>query len=386
MSRCSVSPENLAERLDKDLQIVPVMRLLVVGHTYVLAFNQSKYVAMKRLDPTLKIRIVIPSEVGHVFMRYRHTRHPGLSPEETVVIPRVIGKTHMSYVLEPVRLFAVLRRFAPDHIHIEEDPHSLVGAEVVSVARVGGPRASLSFFIWDNVAHMPRFPWNFIKKGLTRYSLDRAALVVCGKTEAEHLLKTVKGYAGRTLVLPQLGLDPEDYAAPPPAAVFDRVPAVPGGPWIGFVGRFVPEKGLNILLAALSRLQHLKWRLLLVGDGPMKEELRTHWQALFGRRLLCLETVPHQAVADYLKRLDVFVLPSYSTPLWKEQFGLTLAQAMMAGAVCVGSSSGAIPEVIGTAGLVVQERNVDSLAQALETVLLSESIRESLRAKARTVA
>ena len=118
----------------------------------------------------------------------------------------------------------------------------------------------------------------------------------------------------------------------------------------------------------------------------MKEDVRTHWQALFGRRLLCLEAVPHQAVADYLKRLDVFVLPSYSTPLWKEQFGLTLAQAMMAGAACVGSSSGAIPEVIGTAGLVVPERNVDSLAQALEILLLSESIRESLRAKARTVA
>src|SRR5438093_7393934 len=125
------------------------MRLLAVGHTYVLAFNQSKYAAMKRLDPTLEIRVVTPPEVRHVFMRYRHTRHPGLSCEETVVIPRMIGKTHMTYVLEPVRLLAVLRRFAPEHIHIEEDPHSLVGAEVVSVAHVGCPRASLSFFIWD---------------------------------------------------------------------------------------------------------------------------------------------------------------------------------------------------------------------------------------------
>jgi len=44
------------------------MRLLVVGHSYVLSFAQSKYVAMKQLEPGLQLRLVTPFESRHVFM------------------------------------------------------------------------------------------------------------------------------------------------------------------------------------------------------------------------------------------------------------------------------------------------------------------------------
>lgn len=369
-----------------DLRSVPTMKLLVIGHSYLTPFAQSKYVAMKRLDPSLQLRIVTPPEIGHVFMRYRHSRHPGLTPGETVVIPTVVGQTHMTYLIHPPRLWNILRRFEPDHIHIEEDPHSLIGVETVSLARLACPKATISFFIWDNLAREPRFPLNILKRVLTRYSLTYTSIVVCGNTEAECLLKSVKGYLGRTAVLPQVGIDPEDYDTPPSAQVRALLPVVPGEPWIGFIGRFTPEKGLRILLEALVQLQHLPWRLLLVGEGPLMNDVWTYWQPLFGARLLCLEAVPHKDVPEYLKCLDIFVLPSYSTEFWKEQFGLTLAQAMLAGVACIGSSSGAIPEVLGSAGMIVPEKDVTALAQALENLLRSEPTRRTLGDKARAIA
>jgi glycosyltransferase involved in cell wall biosynthesis len=360
------------------------MKLLVVGHSYLTAFAQGKYAAMKRADPDLRLRLVIPPRMAHPFKLYTAERHAALSEEEVVVIPSFFGRTHMTYVLNPVRLFATLRSFDPDHIHIEEDPHSLVGVETVALARWASPRATISFFIWDNLARTPQFPVGLIKAWFTRYALSRASMVICGNAEAERLLKTAKGFTGPTAVLPQLGIDEADYASPVAEAIYSRFRS--GGPWIGFLGRLVPEKGVTILLEALSHQQHLPWSLLLVGNGPLRREIDAKWQPIFGARLLCLDAVSHGEIPDYLKSIDIFVLPSYSIEGWKEQFGLTLAQAMLAGVACVGTASGAIPDVIGDAGLIVPERNIEALAEALGKLCQSDELRCEMKARARAFA
>jgi glycosyltransferase involved in cell wall biosynthesis len=59
---------------------------------------------------------------------------------------------------------------------------------------------------------------------------------------------------------------------------------------------------------------------------------------------------------DIMKDFHVFVLPSHTTPVWKEQFGVVLIEAMFSHAAVVGSSSGAIPEVVGDAGVIFPRR------------------------------
>jgi glycosyltransferase involved in cell wall biosynthesis len=66
-----------------------------------------------------------------------------------------------------------------------------------------------------------------------------------------------------------------------------------------------------------------------------------------------------------MNAIDVLVLPSRTTPSWKEQFGRVLIEANACGTPVIGSTSGAIPEVIGRAGIVVPERNSKALADAL---------------------
>jgi glycosyltransferase involved in cell wall biosynthesis len=79
--------------------------------------------------------------------------------------------------------------------------------------------------------------------------------------------------------------------------------------------------------------------------------------------------------------MDVITLPSLTTAHWKEQYGRVIAEAMACGVPVVGSDSGAIPEVIGTSGLVVPEGDPVALGDALHRLLSSAEAREGLRAE-----
>ena len=360
------------------------MRLFVVGHSYVTAFAQAKYAAMKRLHPDLALRIIIPADVHHVFGRHRAELAEGLTEDEVVIVRRIAGRSHMTYVFDPVGLARAMRAFGPTHVHIEEDPHSLVGAQAVATRRTCAPQARMSFFIWDNLARTPGFPLNLVKRGLTKLGFSATTLVVCGNREAQRLLPA-KGYAGASCVLPQLGL-----TVPPPVSDKERHQLrerLLGEPTtdvlIGFVGRFVPEKGIQTLLESVQLLRPDGWRLVLVGDGPMKAAIGAGWQARLGERLVVLNAVPHGEVAAILAALDVFVLPSHDTPTWKEQFGVTLAQAMLAGLACVGSDAGAIAEVMGDTGVMVRPQDCRALAEAIQAFVDSGGRRRHFGQRAR---
>ena len=354
------------------------MKLLVIGHSYVTAFAQEKFAAMKALDARFEVCLVVPARAKSVFMKYRAELHPGLESGEVAVTGRALGGSHMTYLLDPLRIARILRRFRPEVVLIEEDPHSLVGVETALLTRWFQPQAKIAVFLWDNLARRPNFPVSFLKRLLTRYTLSRCSLVICGNSEAQALLGLSKGYRRASIVLPQLGIDPS--TEPRPA----EIPAIPVTiPIIGFVGRLVPEKGVALLLSALSRLQHLAWKLVIVGAGPLFRELETTWKPIFGDRMVLRGPIAHAEVPGCLKSLDIFVLPSYGIPRWKEQFGLTLVQAMMAGVACIGSSSGAIPEVLGPAGLIFEEGSTQSLAAALTTLIECPARRQALAIAAR---
>jgi glycosyltransferase involved in cell wall biosynthesis len=362
------------------------MKLLIVGHTYLTAFSQYKYVELKRQCESLELRILTPRSIPHVFKRYTRELAPGLSSDEVIDIREYFGRSHMSYVLDPIQFVRVLREFQPDRVHIEEDPYSAVGVETVFLTRLIWPSAKISFFILDNLARVPRFPLSAIKRILNQYSLSKAELVVCGNREAECLLREKKNYKGRTAVLPQTGLEPDLYLPPKTNSAKDNLLIPANIPLIGFLGRLTPEKGIIILLEALSRLKDVEWRVLIIGSGPLEGEITGKWQQMLGERLVYREAVPHTDVPSYIQALDVLVLPSYGTQYWKEQFGLVLAMAMLAGVPCIGSSSGAIPDVIGSGGLIFQEKDVDDLARLLERMLVDVELRESLAVNARNFA
>jgi len=158
---------------------------------------------------------------------------------------------------------------------------------------------------------------------------------------------------------------------------------------IGFVGRFVAEKGLLTLFKALGKITDRKWKLLLLGRGPLKEQLTQQAETLgIGDRILWIESVPHADVPRYINLMDTLVLPSETTYQfktlsavgWKEQFGHVIIEAMACKVPVVGSDSGEIPHVIKEDGLVFPEGNAEAFAKQL-AVLIDEPAQQQALAE-----
>jgi len=92
-------------------------------------------------------------------------------------------------------------------------------------------------------------------------------------------------------------------------------------------------------------------------------------------------------VPQYLRQLDLVVLPSITRPNWKEQFGRALIEAMACEVPVIGSSCGEIPNVIGDAGLVFPEGDVAALRGHIESLQCDPARRREMgeRGRARVV-
>jgi glycosyltransferase involved in cell wall biosynthesis len=125
------------------------------------------------------------------------------------------------------------------------------------------------------------------------------------------------------------------------------------------------EKGVDLLLRAAAELQG-DWTVQILGSGPYESALRALSNELgISSHVTFLPPIPSVEMPRFMADLDVLVLPSRTQPNWKEQFGRVLIEAMACGVPIVGSDSGEIPFVIGEAGLIFPENDVDRLRDCL---------------------
>jgi len=325
------------------------MRVLMISKACVTGIYQRKLEEIARLG--VAFTVVVPPG-----WRDR----PGFLPLERVftagyslrVTPIALnGSFHLHYY---PRLRHILAEVRPDLVHVDEEPYNLATFQATFLAQRVGARPL--FFTWQNLnrRYPPPFSW------WERYAYRRAAYAIAGNQDALQVLRA-KGYAGPVRVIPQFGVDPSLYAT---------AQAPSDGPFtIGYIGRLVPEKGITDLLRAASRLPG-DWRVRLLGDGPDRKSLASLAQSLaISERVTFDDQLPSPDVPDYLSRLHALVLPSRTRPNWKEQFGRVLIEAMVSGVPVIGSDSGEIPNVIGDAGLVFSEGNVEALRRHLQALM-----------------
>ena len=265
-----------------------------------------------------------------------------------------------------------------DVVHAWEEPYIFAGAELAASA----PRSAR--FVFRTAQSLDKWyppPFNLFE----RYTLSRASGWICsGRLVAENLGKRPR-YAVRPMACIPLGVDTSVFRPDPAARAETRRLlgwAEGGSPVVGYLGRFVPEKGLGVMMAALDALR-TPWRALLLGGGKQESELRAWADRYPDGRVRILTDVSHDRVAPYVAAMDVLAAPSQTTRHWKEQFGRMLIEGMACGVAVVGSDSGEIPHVICDTGEVVREADVARWTETLGALLEDSGRRAELGAAGR---
>ncbi len=345
------------------------LKVLTIGHSYVVGLNQAVPAAIAR-DPSIELTLAAPTfhygDLRRIFLEI--TSHPDY---EVVPIPAYLTRWNQLFWYRGRVLRNLVRGRSFDVVHAWEEPYSVSGNQI---ARVVGPTYS-KFLFRTAQSIVKSYPWPF--SVFERGTLKRAnAWVAGGGLVYDAMVK--KGFPadkGREI---NLGVDMERFY-PFPVEERDAVRSELGlvSPVVGFVGRLVPAKGLNILMGALELLQG-DWSLLALGSGPSREEL-LRWADRNGwADRVKIVLAKHDDMPRYLSAIDVLAAPSQTMPNWKEQFGRMVIEAFACRVPVVGSDSGEIPYVIGDSGVIVPESDVNGWAEALQRLLEDPALREEL--------
>ena len=152
------------------------------------------------------------------------------------------------------------------------------------------------------------------------------------------------------------------------------------------VGSVIPRKGYDVLVAALARLRHLPWRLVIAGDCGRSPQTSRGLRAEIARlgltdRISLLGAVASEQMSPLYASADLFVLPSRF-----EGYGMAYAEAIAHGVPVIGTTAGAIPQTVSAdAGVLVAPDDVEALAAELQRLITSPDQRERLAAGARAV-
>lgn len=340
------------------------MRVLLLSKAFVVGAYQRKLEAMAAC-PGLDLTVAVPPA-------WRDGREATvlerayLTGYRLVVTPvRFNGHFHLHYYPGLARLLAEAR---PELVHIDEEPYNFATWHAQRLARRAG--AKTLFFSWQNLARTYPWPFSAFERAVLRHS-DAA---IAGNQEAVTVWRA-KGYTGPLPVIPQVGVDPDLYAPRP-----DALPPTPFT--IGYAGRLVPEKGIDLLLRAAAQLPP-DTRVRLIGRGPEQARLAQLAAALGLAARVTFETAPSREMPARLVALHCLVLPSRTRPNWKEQFGRVLIEAMACGVPVIGAAGGEIPNVIGDAGLIFPEDDVTALAAHLRALHADPARRAALGALGR---
>ena len=252
--------------------------------------------------------------------------------------------------------------------------HSSTDSWLAALALLGmSPRPALvrtrhiSAAIPDNIAT------RWLYQSATRH------IVTTGERLRVQLIRDNR-FRAETIVSVPTGIDLARFAPAGKAQAKARLGLDPAVACIGIVATLRSWKGHRYLVEAFAGLKGKDARLLLVGDGPGRDNLKRQVAGL-GLEARVLMPGDQDDVVPWLQALDVFALPSYAN----EGVPQALMQAMAVGIPVISTPVGSIDELVRPeeTGLMVPVQDAAALGAAIERLLAEPALAQRLALAAR---
>jgi glycosyltransferase involved in cell wall biosynthesis len=324
----------------------------------------------------IPVHLVVPRRL-YVGNQWRDTPQGAPAPYELTMLD--LTGTH-GRLQRLSGLDAVAAQWQPTHVLVDNDPATLMTWQAARTC----PQAKLWALTAENLTpHYLRDFWAGLKakhparmigplmvwalRLLVHPQMDRVFTL---SNDGTRVMETM----GCSATQIPLGFDPALFCIQPSekiAATRARLGLTQ--PTLAYFGRLTPEKGLHLLLHALASIKNEPWQFLVDHFSDYQtdytRELQAKIEALGLADRVVYFDAKHDEMPDFMNAADIVVLPSLSTPKWKEQYGRVLPEAMACGKVVIGSDSGAIPELVCGFGHIVPEGDVPALAAKLRELL-----------------
>lgn len=364
------------------------LNLVIISHSYVYAPYRAKIEALSEYH-NLNITLITPEfglEGGG--QRVYTTPYKGELYKHIILSGYFTGKLNF-FVFKNLK--STLQSLNPDIILLEEEYWTQISAQVTYITNKFFPKTKLLLLSCENMCHIweseAKSPYQKIRYTsfhlLEKFIIPKLDALVFQLPEVwqdfDKRISELK-FKGLKGTFPQLGVDYDRFANPIELKKLNSIRNtlnIKSKDFVyGYIGRLTIEKGIEDMIYAFEGWNKPNTRILIIGNGS--EDYTSHLKTLIDKLNLSHIITIHPAIdfdniPAYFQILDISILLSHTTPIWKEQFGRVLVESMAAGTPVIGSDSGAIPLVIDDTGYVVPEKDIFSIREALNNAYTNKS-------------
>ena len=270
------------------------------------------------------------------------------------------------------KIWKILNEINPDVIYVYEEPWSFCPMHIIMWKKKFSPQTKVVIQSCENLDRkFNHFYENFVFK----YNIKNCDAMAPMSPEVEQVLRK-KGYAGNTVIIGE-GSEPSIFKKIDSSKLRKQL-GIDKHFVIGFVGRFHESKGLLVLIEAVSKLKK-DFRLMLVGDGELKEEMINLAKKLnVLDKIIFTGRIKGEELPKYINCFDLGVSPSLTRPYWKEQFGRFTGEFLLCEVPIIGSSSSTVDFILGKDAIMYKEDDPNELAQKIKLLMCNKKLRDNL--------
>ncbi|MBT3583426.1 MAG: glycosyltransferase family 4 protein [Halobacteriovoraceae bacterium] len=332
-------------------------KVLVIGHPLVVDANRQLWNTLAK-HPSYQVDLIVPKSWPSNLLKkndFQFNKETDQDLNKIYSLRTVFKGSGSFFFFNPIKIAQIFWWNRYDVVLLTQETWSL-SLFFIHLLKFLSPNNKALFYltVCQNIKKKKLYFLRFFERFNT-WALDS---ILCCCSEIEQVIRW-KGIKKECRYFP-FSYDDQLYRSKAPK--FDSKKIV-----LGYMGRLSEEKGISLLLKVFTKMkgENENLSLLIAGAGPLEASLQEIDGVTF------LGALPHQLAHTFYNQIDIFVLPSQTRSFWKEQFGRVIIEAVASGCPVVGSSSGAIPEVLSMLGLetTFQEDSEEELTKKLQQVI-----------------